>query len=231
VISEVKNHMKNKKVFIFLTIAFLLIPLLTYTINFCGQSFSRDTEVWGQFGDYLNGTFMPLIALAGIFVTLSLGLISEKRNVTNLKIEQQKQRPLLHLGYFDSEDHLEIFLKNKGNGPLIITDYQFVNIKDNSSMNSIFECLPKIEGHFDNYTGNQNNMVLSTEEEQQLFLFNSGNDNTKTYEKDKMKIRETLAQFKIVIDYKDVYDNPMPTYERSLEWFGRNLTQKSGKHN
>src|SRR5690606_12807120 len=112
---------RNKKLIIIISALLLLTPLTIYLTHFYGQSLSNDTETWGHFGDYLNGTFMPIIALVGIIVTLLLGLISEERNESNLKIEQQKQRPLLHLGYFDSEDIIRIFLKNKGNGPLIIT--------------------------------------------------------------------------------------------------------------
>lgn len=202
----------------------LLTPLAIYFIHFSEQSLSNETEIWGQFGDYLNGTFMPLIALVGIIVTFFLGLISEKRNESNLRIEQEKQRPLLHLGYFDSEDSMRIFLKNKGNGPLIITNYRLVNLQTQSQVQSIFDILPEIDGYFNNYTGNQNNTVLSIDEEAELFLYEPQEiDNEDIVENNKNAIRQAFSTYKVVVDYKDVYNNQMPTYERSLEWFGRNV--------
>ena len=218
---------KKKKITIAISSAllFTLTPLIIYVIHFCGQPLSDNTETWGQFGDYLNGTFMPIIALVGIIVTLLLGLISEERNETNLKIEQQKQRPLLYLHYYDGEDKIDIFLSNKGNGPLIITNYRLVNLQTGQEEPSIFKILPEIDRHYNDYTGNQNSRVLTVNEKILLFIYvPSEND-----ENNKRSIREALSLYKVVIDYKDVYDNQMPAYERSLEWFGRNIQQSKTK--
>lgn len=215
---------RNKILIIAFSTLLILAPLTVYLTHFYGQHLSDDTETWGHLGDYLNGTFMPIIALVGIIVTLLLGFISENRNKSNLKIEQQKQRPLLHLGYYDSEDLIKIIIQNKGNGPLIITNYRLLNIQTEEEIQSIFDILPEINGHFNNYTGSQNNTVLSINEETELFLYEpSEDDNENTIEVIKSSIRSAFSQYKIVVDYKDVYDNPMPTYERSLEWFGRNI--------
>lgn len=210
-------------ILIIFSILLLLTPLAFYLFHFWKQPMSNETAIWGQFGDYLNGTFMPIIAFAGIVVTFSLGIISEKRNNTNLKIEQQKQRPLLHLGYFDAENHISLFIKNKGNGPLIITNYRLANLQTGEEKQGIYDCLPLIKGHFNNYTGSQNNTVLSAGEESELFLFEkSESEIIDTFDVNKALIRAELSKYKVVVDYKDVYDNSMPTYERSLIWFARN---------
>src|SRR5690606_6938027 len=135
-----------------------------------------------------------IIALVGIIVTLLLGLISEERNESNLKIEQQKQRPLLHLGYFDSEDIIRIFLKNKGNGPLIITNYRLVNMQTEAQTQGVFNILPQIKGHFNNYTGNQNNTVLSVDEETELFLYKPLEDEDENIVENKELIRQAFSQ-------------------------------------
>jgi hypothetical protein len=207
-----------------LSIILLLTPLVVYFINFRKFPISNRTETWGQFGDYLNGTFMPVIALAGVVVTLILGIISDKRNATNIIIEQQKLRPILHIGYIDSEEMIKIFMVNKGSGPLIITKFRLLHLQNSTKLSSIFDCLPIIKTHFDNYTGNQNNTVLSPNEETVLLLFKIlESDDQAECEEDRDLTRQYISNYKIVVDYKDVYDKNMPTYERSLEWFGRHF--------
>ncbi len=219
----------TKILIIILFIILLFLPLIIYLINFGCHPLSKNTEVWEQFGGYLNGTFMPLIALTGVFVTLYLGIISERRNKANLAIEQQKRRPLLHLEYFDGEDKMFINIINKGDGPLIITDYYLLNIITNEPKASIFEILPSIEIKYDNYSGNLKNQVLSANEEMEIFLFalfdEDENDNIiiNKFENAKLKVRNIFKDYKIIFKYKDVYGNIMDDYIVSLEWFGRNF--------
>ena len=221
--------MKKSTIIILSIIAFILlsIPLIYYISTFGSYEYSKDISDWADFGSYLNGTFMPLIALTGIIVTLILGIISNKRDETKLELDQQKHRPILHIGYFDAENYLRIFMKNKGNGPLLIEKYRLVNLKTNKTKLSIFECLPEIDYYFDNYTGNQENTVLSKDEEQEILLFEY-DERKKDKDLDKFnselkKVRKSIGEYKIVVDYKDVYNKSMPEYERSLEWFIRNM--------
>ncbi|MCC9061440.1 hypothetical protein [Flavobacterium piscisymbiosum] len=191
-------------------------------INFSSSTISKDTEIWGNFGDYVNGTFMPIIALLGVLVTYYLGIISEKRNEANIKIEQLKHRPILHIGYFDAEDFMEIFIENKGNGPLIIKKYTIINETNNTEMNRIYDCLPElINDDYDNYTGNIIGIVMKASEKFQLFLFKSEDDDEISKENRRL-IRENISKYKVSIEYQDVYENIMPKSERSLIWFGRN---------
>lgn len=212
-----------KKNLVFICLLLLLIaPLGLYFYKFKSSSLSTDTEVWGQFGDFLNGTFMPLIALIGVIVTYMLGVFSEERTTANIKLDQQKQRPLLHVGFFDSELQVRIFMVNKGNGPLIITNYRLINLEGEIEFLSIYELLPEIEGIYSNYSGNLNNIVLSPSEEFELLNYETPYTEGLGYpENDRDIIRETLSNYKIVIDFCDVYNNKMPQYQRSLSWFGR----------
>lgn len=221
--------MKNyrKYYLIVFSVILLLLPLIIYYLNFKDFRLSTSTETWGQFGDYLNGTFMPIIALTGVLVTLFLGIISDNRNSTNLKIEQQKQRPLLHIGYFDGESKIRIFIKNKGSGPLIITNYFLLNTTDNTHVNSIFEILPPLEISYNNYSANLNNYVLSADEEMELLSIELTEEDLceeeiiKIFDTGKERIRAIISKYKIIVEYNDVYGNKMPKYEKSLEWFGR----------
>ena len=215
--------MKRKNILIIISFLILLFPVIVYIINFRNSTISKDTEIWGNFGDYVNGTFMPIIALLGVLVTYYLGIISEKRNNANIEIEQLKHRPILHIGYFDSEDFMEIFIENKGNGPLIIKKYLIINEIDNSEIDRIYDCLPSlINDDYNNYTGNIIEIVLKPNEKFQLFLYES-EANDKNSIENRRAIRESISKYKISIEYQDVYENIMPKSERSLIWFGRNL--------
>lgn len=201
----------------------LLLPLLFYFIHFRHGILSSETETWGQFGDYLNGTFMPIIAVVGILVTFLLGAISEKRNESNVQIQQLKQRPILHIGYWDYEHLIRVFMINKGKGPLLIEEFKVIDItKKDIDLRGLFYGLSPLYNYFDNYTGNMNNFVLSPNEEVDLLTFEFNDKKIESFfESDIENIRNNLKKLKIVVHYSDVYNNKMPVYERSLEWFGR----------
>lgn len=211
-----------KKRYLILFCAILIIPIVIYLIHFWNGNLSDNTQDWGTFGDYLNGFFTPLIALVGVIVTFKLGIISDTRNETNIKIEKLKHRPLLNISYYDGEDNLTISIKNKGNGPLIIKDYKLISLIDNTEISRLFDCLPtlKNEDCYSNYTGNINNVVLKSDEEFELFSYTS-RDKEFDCEENKAAIRKSLKDYKISIKYNDVYNEEMPLAQRSLEWFGR----------
>lgn len=224
----------KKKLQVFLPLiglVFLAIPIVVYFAKFHKLHLSDNLSDWAQFGDYLNGTFMPLIALAGLSITLILGIIDNQRNKTNILLEQQKQRPLLHISYFDGEDCIKLCMENKGNGPLIINNYYLERIQSSSQndniRNSIFECLPpNIDSVFDTYTGNLNNLVLSPSEHYLLLQITSENlegDALEIFEEDRNIIRIFLGYYKFVVEYSDVYNNKMPRYEKELSWFHRHV--------
>lgn len=206
----------NLYLIVFSIVILLTLPFGAYVINFHNYQFSKQTETWGQFGDYLNGFFTPIIALTGVIVTFILGIISDKRNKSQLKIEQQKQRPILHIDYFDGETLLYISMINKGIGPLLIKKYQVID-KVGNDYKGLFFIIPEIKELYMNYTGNLNNVVLSPGEEKFLLRFvPEGNDTDSL-----TAIRNSLKNYKIQVNYNDVYNEEMPQYTRELTWFGR----------
>lgn len=209
-----------KKIIPYLATTLVLLPLIIYVINFRNGSFSHDNDDWSKFGDYLSGFFSSLIALLGIAATYYLGIISEKRNNNNALVEKLKHRAILHIGYWDAQQKMNIFIQNKGNGPLIIKKYEFINIINNQIHNKIFDILPKLtkEDRYTNYTGNLTEIVLTPGEIHQLFSF----ENSKNPENRK-NIRKILKDYKISIEYNDVYNEKMPPAKRDLSWFGRNI--------
>jgi hypothetical protein len=203
-----------------IVLALMSFPFICYYLNFKDFSISNNPESWAQFGDYLNGTFMPLIALAGVVITFMLGIIAERRNDINLKIEQEKHRPLLNIDYWYGTQKIQITMKNKGNGPLLINEFRVLD-KNGKDATGIYYVLPPLHNLYDDFTGNQNNKVLGVGEEATLLLFEFNDKKKKAkWESDIEELRHVLKNLKIVINYSDVYGNPL-NYERDLQWFGR----------
>jgi hypothetical protein len=213
--AEIMNKLPGIFYIILAAISFFAaLPFIVYSINFWEYGLSKNTEIWSHFGTYLDGTLAPLIALVGIAVTLLLRIVSEER-------EQLKQRPLLHIGYWDFQNKIEIFMQNKGIGPLLIKKYEILDAKS-LSFPRLFDCLPPLQGFYGNYTGNKADVVLSPGENDQLLLYESHDENSDDME----KLREPLKDLKIKVEDNDIYGNEMLPYERSLEWFGRNVPPK-----
>ena len=61
---------------------------------------------------------------------------------------------------------------------------------------------------------------MKADEKFQLFLY-TGDINSETFLDNREKVRKSISKFKIYAKYQDVYENLMPTAERSLIWFGR----------
>lgn len=215
--------MNRKFYFWSIGVLFALIstPYIIYFIVYNCHPFSKDTSSWSNFGQYINGTLSPLIALIGVYFTFVIGMIAERRNRTTIEKQEMEKRPFIYVSYSDFEGKQLINLKNKGIGPLIIKNYSLKNKDDQSVKLSIFECLIGLNGVYNNYSGNQNQLVLNSGEKINLFKL-EGKLTDKKYIDLRDRVRERLSHYKIEIIYCDVYGNEMPNYERDLGWFGRN---------
>lgn len=173
------------------------------------------------FTSFFKNNLTSVVTLIGVFVTLSLGLITYLKDRTTIKIAQQKERPLACIWYRDNTDSAIVFLENKGIGPMIINKYYLEDLTNSKiRLNGIYDVFRKYRKAIHYHTGNQNNSVLYPKERIKLFFLDKNDVDLDTLILNALK-RE-LALYKVVIEYSDVYDNNMPTYERSLEWFGRN---------
>jgi hypothetical protein len=180
----------------------------------------------GKF-DYSNNSFRSrfkndvtaVVTVIGICVTLSLGLVSTISHWADVKVAELKERPLACIWYRDFFDSTIIYMENKGIGPMIVSDYYLENLKSNERQEGIFYCLSEYKKYIDYHTGNQVNSVISAGQKVLLFKLE------KKFLADSIveKIRTELSKYKVVIKYQDVYGNTLPIYQRSLDWFGRNI--------
>lgn len=209
----------KKTVKILTTIVCILViaPVVVYLIHFRSATLSDDTEIWSHFGNYLNGSLTPIVAITGIIVSFAIILYSQR----NIEKQEMLQRPLAFIRPIDLENNLEIVLQNKGIGPLIVVNYRIINTNTGDESKSIYDCLVGLSGTFDFYTGNMDGLVITANDEKQLFQLTDKQDD---FLERRTKVRELFKDLSIRIEYTDIYNKPMPTYIRNLEWYGRLLT-------
>lgn len=195
----------------------IIIPLVQSFINYDRLSLQSNVQKWSLFQDYMKGISAPLVALIGIMATITVNIYSQR----NIRRQEMLQRPLVFVRCFDYENEIRMVLQNKGIGPLIIKKYSINDTRNlNISYTGILECLDGIGLKSDNYTGNQDGLVLAAGDKRELFLLT---DSNKSFDELKNQVRERLKDMQIEIKYNDIYDQEMPVYKKSLEWYGHRL--------
>jgi len=222
-----------KKILLISGCCLITVPLIVYIINFWDTDFSNNSKDWANFGSYMNGVLAPVMALIGVYITIRISEISEKRNETAIEKEEMAHRPLLYLYCGDYENHLSIAIQNKGLGVLMLKSYKIVHLSDSSKdVSSFYELVKEFDKHLENYTGDMNSEIIMANEEKELFkAINPWKDNTKTeFKKDHdefkemtNKIRKILKDYSIKIEYTDIYGEKQFSYERDLSLYGREL--------
>jgi hypothetical protein len=95
-----------------LLIGLFLLPYLIYIIKFSDLDVVRQTETWGQFGDFIGGILNPFLALVNvIFLVMAAVYVSQIDN-NRLLNEYRKQ------AYDDLIDVLDRVEKHKVHDPL-----------------------------------------------------------------------------------------------------------------
>ena len=212
----------GKIILILALILIVVVPISIYIIHFNDSSLSNNSADWGNFGSYINGVIAPLIAILGIIITYVLSDNNKRTNETIIKRKEMEQRPLLYISYVDYLEKIRINISNKGLGPAYIISFNIVNIKNKDQYDSFYDVTENIDiDVFDYYTGSQVGVIMGPNEKKKLFEYTL-DDNDKSYEKTE-KIRHLFSSLRIEIKYKDIYEEREYNYERSLEWFGRNL--------
>ena len=77
------------KVYIFTAVALIFAVFCVYLVQFSmllGYEISKDTSVWGQFGDYVGGLLNPLLSSISIVLLIKSLILQHEAN-SNLKAE------------------------------------------------------------------------------------------------------------------------------------------------
>ncbi len=221
-----------KKLLILLSVTVLVMiitPILIYFYNFNTGQLSTNNQDWGNFGDYINGTLSPVIAFLGVVVSFLIWFISHIHNKTIIEKQEMEKRPLANISYSDFEEKLEVNLWNKGLGPLIVVKYLVRNTTTNEERSGIYDWISDLGFQLNNYSGNQDNLVLRPGDKINLIRLLQEKESEQTFSVKRQKLRETLQHLEVEIEYDDIYNRNRTKYKRQLKWFGRHFTDATTK--
>lgn len=157
-----------------------------------------------------------LTALIALVVSIWALLIQRRHNVLSI-------RPIPEVTVADYEDSLRVKLRNNGSGPMIVLSLEVFNGAHVKS--SVIEWMPALPK---NRPWNHFSMTLERRTIQpdgviSLLELNAAEDEPH-FERCRDLTRASLRNLLIVVRYTDIYESRLAPYEKSLAWFGRNLS-------
>jgi hypothetical protein len=208
----------------------IIIPLYVYFSHF-GSEYSQNIQDWGYFGDYLNGTMSPAIALCGLLVSSLIWIISERRAKSLIDIQKMEKRPFPYILCVDFEHLIEINLSNKGLGPLKIIEFTIKKNVNNAPPITYDSFFALVNDNlrdiiFNNYSDEQVGLVVGQGEKKNLIRLGvGGNYNNNNFVVPRNSLRNVLRDCEIVIKYTDVYEQDNFDYSKKLDWYNRHFNK------
>lgn len=221
-----------KWILIFLGLSIIAIIGL-YSYYFYNQGVSRDSEQWGQFGDFFGGILNPILSLFNLlilYVVFLKELARDKKNSDDdkdrhLEILYESVRPLgeFHLGLVNQ---ISIIFKNHGVGPLIIK--KILVIRQDQVIEDLGETTSKI--HFakgkqvffrSDFLPVGDSATLSKEDTFNLLTIQSNFLGEPDFASHFDTLVSYLSQVSITIEYKDLYDNSFTKSTTLTQWQGK----------
>lgn len=200
------------------------IPYLLYWDAFhfklFSDNYSNRSSDWGDFGNFINGVTVPLITIVGLLLSYFVYIASSR----NIERQIMSQKPLLYLSYEDYKNHITIRIVNKGIGVLIVTNYYLLHDESGEITKGFYQLLTDISNKNIKATSNEKGLILSPGEERILLDVDKAKEECLSF------IREKCKHLIVFVEYKDIYNNHLPKYSKSLEWLGRDDKDFLPKH-
>jgi hypothetical protein len=130
--------------------------------------------------------------------------------------------PIASILMGDFEDTLQVTLRNTGIGPLIIERFRVLG--ETGETSDIISWMPESPTRIDwaTFTANIDGRSVPPNESV-IVLQLVGDPNNKGFAPFRDQVRHALSKLTVSLTYKDIYERRMPTKQRDLEWFARNL--------
>jgi hypothetical protein len=157
-----------------------------------------------------------LTALIALFVSLWALHIQRRHNVLSI-------RPIPEVTIADYEDSLRVKLRNNGSGPLIVASLEVFN--GSAAKGSVIEWMPTLPGsrRWNHFAMALERRTIQPNGAVPLLELTAG-EGEPLFEVCRDLTRAELSKLRVVVHYTDIYESALPPYEKSLAWFGRNLS-------
>ncbi|WP_421552635.1 hypothetical protein [Pseudomonas yamanorum] len=153
-----------------------------------------------------------IVALLAFFTSIWSAMTQRKHNRLSV-------RPLPEVQLRDMDGHIRIQLRNNGTGPLIIDTFR-VGSGENKGGKTLIELMPQNESNWTFFVHNIDGRSIRPNGE--IILLELEYDHNNGAELAfANSTRAILCKLEIVVNYKSVYNDKLPQYDKSLSWFGR----------
>jgi hypothetical protein len=176
-----------------------------------------------QHSDSSNAIAAVASAVAAV---LALGVSIAAALISYFSLKQQRKhdvlsaRPIAAVTVGDYEESVRVQLCNHGGGPMLITKIEVR--RGDVSKPAVIEWMPDLRGavQWVDFLGPiAERSVLPGQE---LVLVRLDGDPAKQeFRRARDETRKALAPLTVHVEYSDIYDNKLPPYAKSLEWFER----------
>jgi hypothetical protein len=165
-------------------------------------------------------------AIAALFVSF-LSIILTSLSLWMQRIHNRKTvLPIGHITVGDYENDIFVRLCNDGVGPIIIEDVVAFRESDKSdktiSKNAIIDFMPDLPGDhaWTTFVRDIKGRALSPQQHITLIEL-EGVPSHEDFESAKRIVRRKLSTLRVVVTYRNIYNERMPLIVRRLDWFGR----------
>ena len=172
-------------------------------------------DIISEYWEGIVGLLALTTAIASAIISFYTFKLQRTHNIKSVK-------PIIHIGQWDYENCIIITLKNVGYGIGLVKKLSVYNTK-NEVKNSIYDWLPKTlpgkmnyKEYWTPYTG----FVIQGGETIKLIEIPVDTEKNKQL-REREKLRKTLGQLSVEVEYEDIYENKMPLKRLQLVHFLR----------
>jgi hypothetical protein len=163
--------------------------------------------------------FSAFTALIALFLS-AYGLRAQRRH------DVLSARPLPEVTVADYENSLRVKLRNNGVGPMMVKSVKV--IRDGATRDSLIAWMPELPGgrlwnHFATDLADRSLPPDGAVPLLELSQLEGENE----FASCRDRVRRSLKDLAVQVEYSDAYGTEFPPYRKSLEWFGRNLREHS----
>ncbi|MBL1220551.1 hypothetical protein JET18_06855 [Chryseobacterium sp. L7] len=154
-----------------------------------------------------------IVSIIGVFISIWTIRSSQKHNKLSVK-------PIAYILPQNYEDKICINIQNKGTGPLIVKNIEFIDLKTKIKTKSLVELMPNLQNyHWSNFSSAKE-FVLSPNETK-IMLELSGEIDDNIYILNRELIREKLSNIEIYLEYTGIYEDENINIKYLLDWYRR----------